>query len=262
LFFWIAIADLFLACELFVSGVLRTIHTSTYVFGSYDLTCALRGIETFFAAKTVCWTCIFSLHLVLCFHSHNKYSSPRLLLSIAFHLFTWVLPLVFTLLGFLFRASESSYCMAPIINPAWLAFLLATFLFNFVSYIYVLYRYYFALKMSPALRKLPSLQKSKLPLKLSLYLVAFLLIWAPNIAFTFYPLLWSSTCDFFWLDMIGLCTMSLSGALNCLAYGIANSAMRKNYTWAQFIGYFLVAPVLVIPLLIRNAYQKPIKELY
>jgi len=56
--------------------------------------------------------------------------------------------------------------------------------------------------------------------------------------------------------MIANFTISFSGAMNAVVYGIANSAMRKNYTWGTFFLYLFASPVLVLPLIIKKIFQR------
>ncbi len=121
----------------------------------------------------------------------------------------------------------------------------------------VVCRYVNALKASPALSKLESLQKTKLPIKLSLYVLVFMVSWtgginscrmyySKDILFFFWRIT-NSPCNMFVLSMVTRSTMAFTGGLNAIAYGIANSTLRKNYTWWQLVYNMILSPLLLVP---------------
>ncbi len=152
--------------------------------------CVLRDLETFFIPSSICWTCVFSVNLLLSFYGNNKvnhqshlislqYTQPKTWLSVVFHLLSFLLSAGSTILSNYLRlpTDPSCYESSEYFFIVFSAFGVAV-LFNLISYILVVNKYWFALKNSPALQKLESLKSTRVPLKLSLYLLVFLISWS------------------------------------------------------------------------------------
>jgi hypothetical protein len=106
------------------------------------------------------------------------------------------------------------------------------------------------------LKMVPSLDRTVLSLRLSLFVLAFLLCWSFNVVSMIIDYSKVSFCEVYWLAVVFNLFLNSSGTLNCLVYGITTKTIRANYTLWTGLGWFIISPLCIIPFGVARAWKR------
>ena len=88
-------------------------------------------------------------------------------------------------------------------------------------------------------KSVPALRKTNVPLRLSLYLLVFMITWCCDFIGIIYHFLIGTDCENFPLAFAGFFTINLGGALNCVVYGVTNRSLHKHESRARLLLQFI-----------------------
>jgi hypothetical protein len=80
-------------------------------------------------------------------------------------------------------------------------------------------------------------QTMQLPMRLSIYLFAFILCWSVNTVFIVLCYYATDYCSNYWLEIVNMIFLYATGFVNCIVYGFTSKTIRRNYTFYQAVGY-------------------------
>jgi hypothetical protein len=247
----LALAEFFWS---FFNLVLAVVNLTTKYEQRRSFDCIYRGSFQIFAGASISWSVGFAIYILAEFtlRFQNTKSLFKFLV-----VFCWLIPVAIELV-FVLRSENSLLCH-PDMNLhmfLWGGFILLSFAFNTFSYIMTICKYYDTIKKNPNIANLPSLKKVRLPLRLSLYILVFLFSFSPNVTNTIISYIRGHYCTGDTFILILEIFNDLSGTFNCIVYGFISKSLRRNYTKSSGIIYFLLSPILLIPIIIWRISRK------
>jgi len=254
----LAIADFGWGLTVILTYLILLINTNAYGFG----VCVLfRALFQLFAGASVFWTFCISVFLYV------RFLWPQLesiYLWIAFHLFSWGIPLLFIIIlaaGGWFSSSALKICypVEPYHTYFWFVPITGVFVCTFIVYLFLILRISIIVGRKNKQTKQDNYKLSvSLGVRVSLYLLVLLISWSLDIIESFMAEFKLCTA-YFGLLLSYIILLQLQGLFDAIVFGATNKQFRQYFAkqrlWQKLIN-LLFAPILLLPALLRFMYRK------
>eukprot|EP01087_Luapelamoeba_hula_P010609 TRINITY_DN2816_c0_g1_i3.p1 TRINITY_DN2816_c0_g1~~TRINITY_DN2816_c0_g1_i3.p1 ORF type:complete len:350 (-),score=21.83 TRINITY_DN2816_c0_g1_i3:353-1402(-) len=258
LIFLLSLADL-------GASVSIALSESWLLIGSYPMAMCIgfRSSFEFFGVASWLWTgCIayYAFHTTLfkgdlfLKETVETQTKTTTILVIIFHVISWGIPLplcILLLAANVYKRTDAGWChpAQPWQSATWMAPLLAVFFFNTLLTIAVAITVKYQNRLTHSRSR--THLSSPLTWQLGMFLAAYLVCWAPDVAYHILELA-APSCRLIWLALLQNFLAPLQGFLNCLVYGLSRN-VRDEYKWYMLPFWILVSPILVVPVLLSAA---------
>eukprot|EP01102_Stenamoeba_stenopodia_P005415 TRINITY_DN1603_c0_g6_i1.p1 TRINITY_DN1603_c0_g6~~TRINITY_DN1603_c0_g6_i1.p1 ORF type:complete len:466 (+),score=55.22 TRINITY_DN1603_c0_g6_i1:87-1484(+) len=258
----LSLCDVSVALNQLITRCVDQFQNEEYRLPSIE--CTFRGWFLFSTASRIMWNCCIASFLLLAVFLNTKSPYNSNVLSLIFHASTWLVSIAITASILALPAPSSSTSSASIssiegcLSPQdpyylfiWGIFILVAVLINVVSYLVVIFKYWFTFRRCTRLHRSRPQIAVPIPFLISLYLLSFLICWSVNVVEVIKRIqIGGAPCYSETRTIIAAVLQNSLGIFDAMTYYITSKHLRSRYTFKQKLLLLLLAPFLLFPALL------------